>query len=366
MLRVHMFRAIFILIVACYGALPAGRAVEPIPPPITAPLTGTGGTTGLSATTGAAGIPRAIVPKPPEPQDVLVYPDGDRIQGRLVERTDKLIVFESNRFGVLRVPTDEASVILPDQTALPKAGGAEAAPGMERYSPAMLAARLGDFFGPWHGRLAFMTEVVTDTTDRNGFALESLLQRKWRADEVHLKLRYDYSSTNGKATTDVAKADGLWRHDFNPRYFALYRPSVEWNRASYLNGVPNDYVQLQQEVGVGVSPLNQLHRKLRVGASGNLFSNWGTTPDGTYTSRTVASSFLEAEFKLPWRMNLLERGAYYLPSSSATDGWENRVELSKKFTETLSTSIRHDIRRYNPDGKTQDYTRLRLLFGVDF
>jgi Protein of unknown function, DUF481 len=366
MLLSRMSRVTIILMVVCCGGFLSGAAAEPIPTPLTAPLTGTGGTTSLAPTTGAASIPRPIAPKPPEPQDVLVYPDGDRIQGRLVERNDRMIVFESNRFGVLRVPTHEATVILPDQTALPNPVAAEGATGMDRFSPALLAARLGNFFGPWHGRFAFMTEVVTDTTERNGFALESLLQRKWRTDEVQLKLRYDYSSTNAKVTTDVAKADGLWRHDFSRRYFALYRPSVEWNRASYLNDVPNDYVQLQQEVGVGVSAVNHLDRKLRVGASGNLFSNWGTTPDGVYTSRTVASSFLEAEFKLPWRMYLLERGAYYLPSASATDGWENRVELSKKFTETLSTSIRHDIRRYNPDGKTQDYTRLRLLFGVDF
>ena len=366
MLVARMSRVTIILMGFAFGWLVTGRAAEPIPAPISSPLTGTGGTTSLSSSTGASAIPRPITPKPPVPQDMLVYPDGDRIQGRLVERTDKMIVFESNRFGVLRVPTDEASVIMPDQAAVPNRVATDAATRMERFSSAMLAARLGEFFGPWHGRLAFMAEVVTDTTERNGFALESLLQRKWRTDEVQLKLRYDFSSTNSKVTTDVAKADGLWRHDFNTRYFALYRPSVEWNRASYSNGVPNDYVQLQQEVGLGVSALNQIHRKLRVEASGNLFSNWGTTPDGTYTSRMVASSFLEAEFKLPWKMNLLERGAYYLPSSSATDGWENRVELTKKFTETLSTSIRHDIRRYNPDGKTQDYERLRLLFGVDF
>ena len=126
------------------------------------------------------------------------------------------------------------------------------------------------------------------------------------------------------------------------------------------------WMRLLSQVGVGFSPLHDDHRKLRVGLSENLFQTWNTTPPSTHTTRTVESAFLEAEFKLPWRMYLLERGAYYLPDFAGVDGWENRVELSKKFTETLSTSIRHDVRRYNPDGKTQDYTRLRLLFGVDF
>jgi hypothetical protein len=76
--------------------------------------------------------------------------------------------------------------------------------------------------------------------------------------------------------------------------------------------------------------------------------------------------FVETELKLPWRMSLSERGVYYYSLASGTSGWENRIELSKKFSETLSTSIRHETRQYNPDGTTQNYSRLKLLFGLDF
>ena len=130
--------------------------------------------------------------------------------------------------------------------------------------------------------------------------------------------------------------------------------------------MPNDYVQFQQEIGAGVSILPLHRRKVRVGLSENRFDVWTTTPGGMHTSRTVESAFLETELVLPWRMSLAQRGVYYYSFASATDGWENRIELSKKFTETLSTSIRQEIRRYNPDGTTQDYTRLKLLFGLDF
>ena len=63
---------------------------------------------------------------------------------------------------------------------------------------------------------------------------------------------------------------------------------------------------------------------------------------------------------------LTERGVYYYSFSSRNDGWENRIELTKKFTETFSTAIRHEIRRGSPDGTAQDYTRLKLLLGLDF
>jgi len=328
-------------------------------------------------------------------RDVLVYKDGDRVQGRLVEETATTILFQSERFGLLKVPAANAVVIKaarpPEpaaktvagttQTALPPAPAAgnlrtaaeraeaEKISVWEWFSPAVVTARLANFFGPWHGKVAFSTEVVSDTADRNNVALESLLQRKWKRDEVQLKARYDYSKTNELTTTDLIKADGLWRHDFPKGWFTQYRPTLEWNRASFDKALlPADYLLVQQEIGVGINLLAKATRKVRLGVSENLFDLWNTTPSqaAAHTSRTVESAFLETEFKLPWRMSLSQRAVYYYSIASATDGWENRVELSKKFTETLSTSIRHEIRRDNPDGRAPDYTRLKLLFGLDF
>jgi len=332
-----------------------------------------------------SGLARATEPES-NPKDVLVYHDGDRVQGRLIEKNDKIIVFQSDRFGQLHVPAAEAVVIPADKTVEPGAGvaavpaahstrAAETAAAhaeaerlslLERFSPAVLTAKLREFFGPWHGKFAFSTEMVSDTTERTNIGVEMQLQRKWKNDEVQLKGRYDYSETNSVPTTDLLKADGLWRHDFPADRFMLYRPSVEWNRASFNNGVPNDYVQLQQELGGGFLLLSKPHEKVRVGASENVFDIWNTTPGGTHTGRRVESVFIENELVLPWRMALTQRAVYYYSFATGVDGWENRIELSKKFTETFSTSIRQEMRRYNPDGKTQDYTRLKLLFGLDF
>lgn len=326
--------------------------------------------------------------------DVLVYKDGDRVQGHLVEQTAETIVFQSERFGILRVPVGSAVVIKsakPAETATTAsvhsappatpAGHQQAAADRKEaekvsvwdwFSPAVLTAKVANYFGPWHGKVAFSTEVVSDTSDRNNLALDTQLQRKWKSDEVQLKARYDYSKTNELTTTDLIKADGLWRHDFPQGRFALYRPTLEWNRASFdkVTLLPNDYVLLQQEIGVGLSLVSKPSRKVRVGVSENLFDLWNTVPtgnpDAAHNSRTVESAFVETELKLPWRMSLTQRTVYYYSVASGTDGWENSIELSKKFTETLSTSIRHEIRRDNPDGRAPDYTRLKLLFGLDF
>jgi hypothetical protein len=328
-------------------------------------------------------------------RDTLVFNDGDRVLGTLVASAEGTLVFKSDRFGELRVPATAATVIraadaaAPSSAAVPSSAGAPVAAAKpapspavakephrdhdeddalslwERFSPAALTASVRAFFGPWRGRLSFSSEIVSDIAERNNLSYEAQLRRKWQADEVQLNARFDYNEINDATTTDLLKVAGQWRRDFSPKLFAHYRPTVEWNRASTLRGVPNDYVLLQQELGTGYQFLAQPGRKLRAGVSQNLFDTWNTAGAGSHASRGVVSTFEEAELTLPWRITLSQRGVWY-PAGDQADGWENRIDLNKKLTETLSTSLRHEIRRNNPDGTAQDYTRLKLLFGLDF
>jgi hypothetical protein len=341
----------------------------------------------------------------PNPRDTLVYKDGDRVQGTLISQTEGTIVFKSERFGELRLPAADAVVIKAekpvakpadaDKPAVAVAAPAHAPPAApvavpstpaekkqaraaaekaeeervtiwDRFSPSVLTARVRNYFGPWHGRLSFSTEVVSDVVRRTNSSYEAHLSRKWKADEVQITPRYDYAETSDVTTTDMVKVSGQWRHEFNKKMFMQYRPTTEWNRASVLRGVPNDYVLLQQELGVGYHILTTPSRKLRAGVSQNLFDTWNSASVvEDHISRGVVSAFEEAEFTLPWRITISQRGVWY-PIRGEQDGFENRFEVNKKLTETLSTSVRHEIRRHNPDGTAQDYDRLKLLFGFDF
>jgi len=329
----------------------------------------------------------------PPARDTLVYKDGDRVHGVLVQQTPETITFKSDRFGEVKVPARDAVVIKgrsdasrpaastvapavavpaakPTPAAVAVAKAAEAAEAervsvWDRFSPAILTAKVRNYFGPWQGRLSLSTEIVSDTAERSSAASEGTLQRKWKSDEVRFSVRYDYSETNDLATTDLIRSSGQWRRTFTKEVFGHYRPSAEWNRASRLRGLPNDYLLLQQEVGAGYNVLTTPARKFRLGMSQNLFDRWSLLGDGAHDSRGVVSAFQEADLTLPWRITISQRGVWY-PVGEDGDGWENRVELNKKLTETLSTSLRHEIRRNNPDGTAQDYTRLKVMLGLDF
>ncbi|MEO6004036.1 MAG: hypothetical protein ABIZ04_14100 [Opitutus sp.] len=318
-------------------------------------------------------VPQKAAPiDQPPPRDELVYKDGDRVRGHFLEKDGDTLVFQSERFGLLKVPAAQAKVILAKPSPAVAASEAKSDKkgevAVERwpFSPLALAAALKDFFGAWHGRFTMSAEMMKDSSEHNSGTADALLQRKWTNDEVQLTARYDYATLDSTvSSTDMIKGAGVWRHDLPHKLFSVYRPTLEWNRAYYINGVPADYVLLQQEVGAGITLLNTTSRKFRVGLSENLFDTWGTT-DGSHISQTVESVFSEVEAKLPWRIVVTDRGVWYYSFQNNTDGWENRFELSKKLTETLTMGLRHEVRHNNPDVRSADYRRLRLLFGFDF
>jgi hypothetical protein len=320
--------------------------------------------------------PAAPPPKPkPEPKDELLFEDGDRVRGQYIEREGDILVFRSDRFGILRVPVASAKLTLanpPPEVAKEvqekSEGSAEADVDVEHsiFSPLALAEALKEFFGSWHGRFSVSAEMMEDSAVHNSGTVEGQLRRKWERDEVQLSGRYDYSTVDQTVSaTDMIKGSGVWRHDFPTRLFGVYRPTLEWNRAYFRDGLPADYVLLQQELGVGVTLLDTDKRKVRVGVSENLFDTW-ITPTETHLAQTTESVFAEIEAKLPWRIVVTDRGVWYYSFADQNTGWENRFEISKKLTETVTMGLRHEVRHNNPDVRSADYRRLRLLFGFDF
>jgi hypothetical protein len=329
--------------------------------------------------------------------DIMVYNDGDRVRGHLLRRDGDVLVFQSPRFGELRVATSEAMIESSNPAVAPESPTAPAAPNTqvranpaagataakpvvpeispvedageqlhawEYFYPSMLARQLRQFFGPWQGRFSFSTEIVSDTTDHTDLALDTTLHRKWTHDDVQLTGRYDYAETAKVPTTDLAKFNAAWRHDLTKRWFTTYNPAVEWNRISAPASA--DYLLVHQELGAGVTLLNVPNRQLRVGLSENRFDVWQTAMAGQHTSENAESAFAEATWHLPWRITLNERGVYYFKLDSEKNGWENHFQVDKKLTETLSIGVLHEVRYNNPDSRVTDYSRLKFMIGLDF
>lgn len=343
------------------------------------------------------------VPAPEPPTEVLVFPDGDRTSGKLIGRDGEFLIFQSVRFGELRVRASEAQVVsvedaevaagrarpqttegapvpplappLPVRTPPPAAvvtedgaTGTVEMPGRGRprwTSPAALALALREFLGPWEGRFALSASVLTNSSENRDLAAELRFLRRWEHDEARVTFNYDLSETNEVTDTDLLKSAGLLRHDFQRPFFVNYRPLAEWNRAFTTSGSDSDYLLVQQEIGLGVNLVNHDDRKIRLGVAENVFDVW-TFADDSHTTRDNQSLFTELELRLPWRITLNDRLVWYYSLQSREEGWEHRFDLNKKFTDALSLGVRHELRRNNPDARVEDYTLWRFLIGLDF
>lgn len=314
---------------------------------------------------------------PAPARDELIYADGDRVRGELVRRDGDVIVFRSMRFGELRVKDSEAKVVVAERPVVAAAPASDVAtaikPGDEgetwpwwyQLRPLHLTRYLRSVFGSWHGRLAMSTEVISDASDHSSVALEGSLRRKWHRDELKMNLRYDYYETERVTSTDLIKGDATWNHSFGRRWYSLYHPTMEWNRAFVASGgQPTDYVLLQQEVGVGLKVYETERGRLSVGVAENLFDVWVTAPQTRHVARGQGSAFVETEWKLPWQTTLSDRGILYYASGDS--GWENRFQVNKKLTETFSIGVSHELRYNNPDVRVSDYSKLKVMLGLDF
>ena len=337
----------------------------------------------LFALVVAASIPSPLSAAPTA-TDVLVYKDGDRVQGRVVYDDGKTIVFRTNRFGELSVPHSQAEVIYgsipePPQTQshaiaamapsapaqTPAEAKSEAELAEERRVIGRLSTTLRRFFGPWHGRVSFSSEAVNAADSRQNEVLEGRMNRKWVADDVELSTRYEFSSTNETTSTDITKGSVYWRHDLSRRWFTIVHPSCEWNRNYIYQEQEADYVLLQNELGGGFTFWDRPNKKLRLGLANNVYDVWNTSGDG-HTTRNVESVFIEAEFGLPWNVKLTERGIWYFSLTGGETGSESQFELSKKFSENLVLALRHEVRDNQPNIHVQNYSSWRLLLGLDF
>lgn len=322
--------------------------------------------------------------------DVLVYTNGDRVHGHFISRENNQIVFESLHFGKITVSAADARVLTavrpaeiqatttvtvtatpPDLSAEPAEAAPKIAHGViyNTTNQAMerLAKHLSNIFGPWHGRVSFSSEVRLDDDEKSQLVLEGRMQREWAQDNVRFGARYEFGRNNGATKTDEIKAEGYWRHDFSNHLLSLYSPTLEWNRSNFTeDDVPDDYVFLQQQVGIGYNLLARDDQKLRIGVAENLFNIWRLEPKIRQYFAHTEALFFEAELTLPYHIAITDRGSWYYAFSDGATGWENQFEVAKKLSETLSLAVRQEVRHNTPGLEVKNYTLWRFLLGLDF
>ncbi|MCC6415496.1 MAG: hypothetical protein IT582_06280 [Opitutaceae bacterium] len=299
--------------------------------------------------------------------EVLVYHDGDRVQGKLLRREGGVMVFLSPRFGEIRVGAAEAEVR--GEEAMPNESLPEASPAPGAPVLAEELASASRWWHPWKGRVGLSLQWLRDDSSDEDLAVEFRLEREWARDELRYELHYSRKLSNDVLNEDIWRGSAYWRHVLENRFFTLYNPLLEWDRS--FNGlgpqIPEaEYGFTQQQLGLGYEIVTTEWATLRAGVAENWV--WLRIMDPVQIDYTqwFESVFFEAELDLPKGWKLRERGQLYLYRGDMPRGWDNTLELTKRLGDLLSVTVRHEYRINRPSLQVSDYNKLRLLLGLDF
>lgn len=294
---------------------------------------------------------------------ILCCPNGDRIEGTVVERTSGTVVFQSKNFGRL---VCDASRVTIEPSAGESGTSASSAQMPATKDPATLQSSAGRApdkkeKAKWDGRAEFGFSHVDDNGQRDSLALDLAAHKKWTLDEVRLESHYEYKEDLGEKTA------AHWQHSLSSRYFSVYRVTDEWNQHAEYAGHPISYFLVQQGIGAGITFWEQVKAKrtARLGFAENIFQLWDSGPEG-YRTKKVESFFFETHLELPFDVQFNQRGVLYCAASNGKIGAENTLELRRKLTEKTSVGLKQEYRHDVPDVRVQNYANLRLFFGVDF
>jgi len=339
--------------------------------------------------------------------DSLVFKsNGDRLRGTLVAEEGDVVVFDAERFGVLRVRRDEvlslereavapvakkpaalaatepaviangpdavattptAVATSPAAGAAGPAGNAVMAEGSAEAAQLALASAKRDEAkkARWRMHVAFSTELIHDNANKAEWIFELRAERKWEKDELRFEPRYEYKAENDRTTSDLLKLKTYYRHDIGRWWFVQYLPYYELNRQFTYQGLPLDYQYFRNEFGAGVRVIDRAGSILRVGVAKSFYDIELLEYDAQI-SLHGKSVFIEAELDLPWRVSIRDRGQVLWYSDGLGQGMGNELEITKHLNDVWWIGVRHEYRLNAPELQGDDLSKLKVFLGVDF
>jgi hypothetical protein len=306
---------------------------------------------------------------------LLVYPDGNRLTGRLLADG----VFASDLFGEVRFDSKavrfEPRLEVPDRDTpgeLRERVDAEVKAG----TPATPAAKpVSSGAKPWKFSISGFADATTDDGNRRREYYGALrIERPSQTDPLILEGRYEYRRVGSRLDRRRATGSLDWRHPFpESRWFTLYRPYFEYDGrslspadAATLGRTRIDYIFTQQQAGVGYNILAGPKVKSNAIVNWNHFHVW--VFHLANLGRGVPSLQLENTFPLTRSLELKQTGQIYWLYEAASDQWlwENYLDLTQHFGSHFFLTLRHEYRKDHPLRDATPLDRLRLLFGVNF
>lgn len=294
----------------------------------------------------------------------MLFANGDRLSGLLLEEGKELITINSKFLGKLTLSRTEIKKIDRPKS---KASADQEKPSnpptlsSSKKNRASLVSLLRPLtFEEWKKRLEFGMTTQSGRRDKTDFSFRLNMQRRVEKNQYRFQSRYLYGKNRGEKTTDKQNASFRWRHDIAPGVF--YQTDSLYS-ADEIKEIDLD---LEQRFGLGYRFIDSDALKLSTGAgvSGRLRDDQTMDREFEY----LFDLFEDIDYRLSERLRITQDFRIALPLSE-TDQYliDFRAAMVTDITESLDLSIRYQLEYDNSlSGDRREDQRLISAIGYSF
>jgi len=311
---------------------------------------------------------------------ILILSNGDRLTGHVIKRADGKVYFHSDILGDIVAPETAVTIV-----EKPPASGsmnalvglpppAPSAPAGSQTTPALPSPTASSLPGPtvvqsqpvvkiaaqkpkipivvtppvtpWTGKVEFgYNNIISGDIRTVSLNLSGEVERTIREDNLLVKGRFLYGSSDGLATTDEEDGDFRWRHNLSDRLFVQSETTGDSDKINLI------HYEFEQNEGLGYKIFQSVRQTVDVGAgvTGEELDATGVEKGFTY----LGNVFQDYTYKINGRYTFLEdasaqyspenRGLSGLVPGTVTPAMGNDRDYAYKFHTTLEGKISNHL-----------------------
>ena len=301
--------------------------------------------------------------------DWLEFNDGESVVGHYVKTENNVIVFQSSRFGLLKVSVNDAHVVPGSvttsaappvtpatvkvtpatATSKPPPTNSTAAP------PAMAAAQRRK----WKGRIDVLLDYVWDIIDNQETRVQLNAERLSGNEHYVVYGNIDYLYNNHLLQPDRREGTFTWEHQLNKTLYSIAE-------TDYLHEIRQSSVdQYQVRLGVGARLFETDRSQVRVAVL-SYFSRLDIPAVDQRIENVYPAIRLDAKWQIFHGLKFEQEGtAYYIPNGGES-GIDNKVSLVKDIFGGITLTLQHEYHQTEIPNASDTRNELKLLLGYAF
>ena len=301
--------------------------------------------------------------------DWLEFNNGESVVGHYVKTENNIIIFQSSRFGLLKVSVNDAHVVTGSltTTAAPSvtpatvkattstAAGKPPPTNTTAAPPAMAAAQSRK----WKGRIDVLLDYVWDSIDNREARIQGTAERLSGKEHYLFYGNVDYLYNNHLLQQDRREGKFTWEHQLTKTFYSIAEPD-------YLHEIRQTAVdQYQMRVGVGASLFQTDRSQVRVAVL-TYFSRLDIPAVDRRVENVYPAIRLDSKWQIFHGLKFEQEGtAYYIPNGGES-GVDNKASLIKDIFGGITLTLQHEYHHEEIPRASATRNELKLLLGYAF